>query len=181
MNKTIPFPKRFWVYLILIVLCAVLVFCNIQWTDGWTGDREASAFTQRDWVLFALFLVIEAVLVAAMFVFVALIFKITKKRNEEITAQWRKERILSSVPGGYDYVWIDFSLNRRALIRKIDKWYYLSVQAYESHTGNWEYENTVSAKESLAEIGKTLFYEHHFYCEENTKLDKRGNAMCKEV
>lgn len=177
MKNDMSFKVRVWVCLIMIFACGALAFLNIMWSDGLTGDKPFSAFTQRDWLLFAVFLAEETLLFIAMFIFCVFVFKMAKKRNAELTDKWRKERILSSVPGQYDHVWIEFSFNRRALIRKIDKWYYLSVQSYDSHTGNWEYENTVIAKETLSEIGKTLFYEYHFYCEENTRLDKRGNTM----
>lgn len=167
MNKSVALPKRFWVYLVLIGVLACFLFLNMLRTDGWTGDRVFSEFTAWHWLLFALFIAEEAALVIPIFILVKQISKIARKRNDELTAQWKKERILSTVAGSYDYVWIDFALERRALIRKFDKWYYVSVQKKDPHTGNWEYEKGESGHESLAAVGKTLYNDYHFYCEEN--------------
>ena len=175
----IPYPKRYWVYLKVIAFCAIMIFLNIFRTDVWTGNLEFSVYTQRQWLQFVIFIAEEVLLLAVMIAFTALFVRLCKKRNAMITALWRKERILSTIPGGFDYVWIDFSVERRALIRKIDKWFYVSVQAYDPHTGNWNNERGESGHESLDAIGKMLFYEAHFQCEENTKIDNRGHVSCK--
>ena len=59
MNKRFPFPKRYWVYLIVVLVCSILLIGNIYRTDGWTGDKPFSEFVQRDWQLLAIFLVEE--------------------------------------------------------------------------------------------------------------------------
>ena len=157
-----------------LAVLGCFLFLNILRTDGWTGDTSFSEFTTWYWLLFALFIAEEVALIIPMFILTKEIFKLVKKRNDDLTTQWRKERILSSIPGNYDYVWIDFAFERRALIRKFDNWYYVSVQKKDSHTGNWEYETGESGHESLAAIGNTLYYDYHFYCEENMYLKKRG-------
>ena len=180
MNKKFPFPKRYWIYLIIFFICAILLICNIYRTDSWTGDKSFSNFVGRDWMLLVIFLFEEIIIVGVMFLFVFLACRISKKRDMEITKQWETEKHLEIKPGDYTYVWFDFANTKRALILKQDDKYILYVQEYDVHTGNWGYCNGVSIYDNLEEIKKTLFYEYDFYCEENTELDKHGDEMYVE-
>ena len=38
MKKRIPFPKKYWVYLIIVLIGSVLLIVNIIRTDSWTVD-----------------------------------------------------------------------------------------------------------------------------------------------
>lgn len=44
MGKRFPYPKRYWIYLIVIFICSVLLFVNIYLTDSWTGDKHSLNF-----------------------------------------------------------------------------------------------------------------------------------------
>ncbi len=179
MNKRFPFPKRYWVYLIIILICSILLIGNIYRTDGWTGDKPFSEFLQHDWQLLAIFLVEELIIVGAMFLFVILACKISKKRNAKITEQWETDKYLGIKPGDYDYVWFDFANTERALILKQGEQIKLYVEEYEEHTGNWKNLDGISVYDSLEEVKKALFYECDFYCEENSELDKHGDEIYK--
>ena len=50
----------------------ILLFYNIIRTDSWTGDMTFSEFTNKEWNLFLIFMIEEAILGALMFVFALL-------------------------------------------------------------------------------------------------------------
>ena len=180
MNKRFPFPKRYWVYLILVLICSILLIVNIYRTDSWTGDKPFSKYLQRDWLLFFVFLIEEILIGGVMFLFAFLARRIDNKRTAEIAIQWDKDKWLGIKPGDYDYVWFDFSKTERALIVKYQDKYKLYIQDYDEHTGNWEDIGDVSVYDSLETLKKALFYECDFYCDENCMLDKYGNELYKE-
>ncbi len=181
MNKRFPLPKRYWVYVTVFLICSILLIANIYRTDSWTGDKPFSDFVQRDWQLFALFIIEELLIAGVMFLFVFLACRIGKKRGAEIIAQWEMDKYSGISPGDYDYVWFDFSNTERALILKQGDRFKLYVQEYDEHTGNWEGFGTASIYDSLEAVKKALFYECDFYCEENTELDKHGDETYKET
>jgi len=180
MNKRFPFPKRYWIYMVIVLICSVLLFVNIYRTDSWTGDKPFSEFVQRDWLSFAVFIIEELIIVGAVFIFAVLAGRISKNRNQEIVNQWEKDKYSGIKPGDYDYVWFDFENTERALILKQENGYSLYVQEYDEHTGNWESFSGVSVYDSLDAVKKALFYECDFYCEENAELDKRGDEIFVE-
>ncbi len=55
MNKRFPFQKRYWIYMIMVLICSILLVGNIYRTGSWTGDKQFSEFAQRDWQLFLSF------------------------------------------------------------------------------------------------------------------------------
>ena len=180
MNQRFPFPKRYWVYLIIVLICSVLLIGNIYRTDGWTGDKPFSEFIGRDWQLLFVFLVEEIIIAGVIFLFVCLACRISKKRNIEIFAQWENDKFSGIKPGDYDYVWFDFSNTERALILKQCNQFKLYVQDYDEHTGNWETIGGVSVYDTLDAVKKALFCECDFYCEENAELDNHGDEIYKE-
>ena len=180
MNRRFPFPKRYWVYLIVVLLCSVLLIGNIYLTDSWTGDKPFSEFSQYDWRLFFVFILEEIAIAGVLFLFAFLGSRINKKRNSEITAQLEKDKYSGIKPGDYDYVWFDFSNTERALILEQGNQFVLYVQDYNEYTGNWETIGNVSIYDSLVAVKKALFYKCDFYCEENAELDKHGDEIYKE-
>lgn len=180
-NKRFPFPKRYWVYLITVLILSVLLIGNIYRTDSWTGEKQFSEFSQYDWHLFAVFLIEEIAIVGVLFLFAFLGNRISKKRNAEIKAQFEKDKYLGIKPGDYDYVWFDFGNTERALILKIENRYNLYVEEYDERTGIWENFNEVGIYDSLDSIKKALFYDFDFYCEKNAELDKYGEEIYKET
>lgn len=180
MNKRFPFPKGYWVYLIVVLLCSVLLIGNIYRTDSWTGDKPFSEFSQYDWRLFFVFMLEEIAIAGVLFLFAFLGFRINKKRDSEITAQLEKDKYSGIKPADYDYVWFDFANTERVLILKQGDQFKLYIQEYDERTGNWESNSGVSVYDSLEAVKKALFYECDFYCEENAELDKYGDEIYKE-
>lgn len=76
--------KRYWIYACVTLICVVLLFVNIFVTNSWTGEKTFSEFVQRDWVLYAVFLIEEVIIVFLMFLFGMLAGKNLKKYNLEI-------------------------------------------------------------------------------------------------
>lgn len=180
MNKRFPFPKRYWVYLCATIIFGILLVANIYRTDSWTGDKPFSEFVQNDWNLFFIFLLEEVIIAVLMLLFAILGVKISKKRNLKIIEQWNLDKYLGIKPGDYDYVWFDFDMTERALILKQGDVYKLYVDEYDERTGDWNCLDSVRVYDDLYELKRDLFYEFDFYCEENAKLDMRGNEMYKE-
>lgn len=81
MNARFPFPKRYWIYLIAVLICSMLLVVNIFRTDRWTGDKPFSEFAQQDWQLLFMFLIEEIIFVVVMFLFVRLACRINKKET----------------------------------------------------------------------------------------------------
>ena len=70
MKKTeFPFPRKYWIYVSIFGVFAILLFVNIFVTDGLTGEKEFWDFSQQDWCYFALFLLTEIVIALFMFLF----------------------------------------------------------------------------------------------------------------
>ena len=99
MNKRFSYPKRYWVYLFVFLICAALLIGNIYRTDSWTGNKPFSEFTQRDFKLLFIFLFEEIVIAALMILFCLLACKTIKKRCAEIAEQWKKSKYSGIKPG----------------------------------------------------------------------------------
>ena len=180
MGKRFPYPKRYWIYLIVVFICSVLLFVNIYRTVSWTGYKPFSEFSQRDWRLFFIFLIEEIIIIGVMLLFTHFCFKINRNRNKEIVAQWEADKYSGIKPGDYDYVWFDFANTDRALILRQGDTFRLSVQEYDYNTGDWKSVGT-SIYDNLEAIKEALFYEYDFYCDENAELDKHGDEIYKET
>lgn len=155
MGKRFPYPKRYWIYVIIILICSILLIGNIYLTDdSWTGDKPFSEFSQRDWRLFFIFLIEEIIILGVMSLCACLGFRINKNRDKKILAQWEADKYSGIEPGDYDYVWVDFANTDRALILKQGDTFRLNVQEYDYNTGNWEsvgtsiYDNLEAIKEA---------------------------------
>ena len=75
--------KRYWIYISLSIICMILLFYNIIRTDSWTGDMPFSEFTNKEWNLFWIFMIEEAILGVLMFVFALLGGKSMKKNEKQ--------------------------------------------------------------------------------------------------
>ena len=87
MGKRFPYPKRYWIYLIVVFICSVLLFVNIYRTVSWTGYKPFSEFSQRDWRLFFIFLIEEMVILGVMSLCAYLGFRVNKNRDKEINGR----------------------------------------------------------------------------------------------
>lgn len=92
MFKKSSIPMLYWVYVALMILCIVLLPVNFIRTDSWTGDKPFSAFAQRDWMLLAIFLAEELLLIGVAVLFSFLSFRTLRKRDAAIAAQWELAR-----------------------------------------------------------------------------------------
>ena len=77
-----PLPRRYWLYVGLIVTLGALLFVNIFVFDHWTGERELWAYERADWLLTGAFLLAEAALSL-----LALFFR--AKGGEALSPQFR--------------------------------------------------------------------------------------------
>ena len=95
MNKRFPFSKRYWIYMIIVLMFSILLIGNIYRTDSLTGDKSFSEFVRQDWKLFFIFLLEEIIIAGAMFLFAYLCCRISKNRNKEIVVQRSKDKSVS--------------------------------------------------------------------------------------
>lgn len=181
MNRRFSYPKRYWIYVIMVFICSILLIGNIYRTDSWTGDKPFSEFSQSDWRLFYIFLIEEIIIIGVMLLFAYLGSRISQNQYKEILAQWETDKYSGIDPGDYDYVWFDFANTERALILKQVDTFRLNLQEYNYHTGNWESLGATSIYDNLEAIKKALFYEYDFYCEANAELDKHGDEIYRET
>ena len=181
MKKTeFPFPKKYWIYVSICGVFAVLLFVNIFVADGLTGEKEFWDFSQQDWCYFALFLLTEIVIALFIFLFAVKAGKLSINRQKQIEHYFEGFRYTGIKPEGYDYIWFDFSGSERAKIVKLNGAFYLYVEAFDPKIETWNAVNTVSVFDSLEEVRKTLFYEFDFFCEENAAIDEHGDEVFKE-
>lgn len=181
MNKRLPLPKRYWLYLIIVLVCMILLVGNIYRTDNWTGDKPFSEFSHQDWQLLIIFFVEEVIIATVMLLFAFLCRRLGKERNVVITVEWENNYLdLGIKPGDYDYVWFNFAKTERAVIVKYQNTYNLFIHEFDKHTAHWEYLSGLSVYDSLEAVKRALFYEFNFHCEENTVLDKNGNEIFRE-
>ena len=181
MKKTeFPFPRKYWIYMSICGVFAILLFVNIFVTDGLTGEKEFWDYSQQDWCYFALFLLTEIVIALFMFLFAVKAGKLSINRQKQIENYFEGFRYTGIKPGDYDYIWFDFSGTERAKIAKMNDVFYLYVEAFDCKTETWNAVNTVSVSDSLEDVRKILFYEFDFFCEENAAIDKHGDEVFKE-
>ena len=114
------FPKKYWIYVSVCGVFAILLFVNIFVTDGLTGEKEFWYFSQQDWCYFALFLLTEIVIALFMFLFAVKAGKLSLNRQKQIELYFEDFRYIGIKPGDYDYVWFDFSGTERAKIAKLN-------------------------------------------------------------
>lgn len=175
-----PFPKKYWIYVSVSGVFAILLFVNIFVTDGLTGEKEFGDFSQQDWCYFALFLLTEIVIALFMFLFAVKAGKLSVNRQKQIEHYFEGFRYIGIKPGDYDYVWFDFSGTERAKIAKLNDVFYLYIEAFDRKTETWNAVNTVRVSDSLEAVRKILFYEFDFFCEENAAIDEHGDEIFKE-
>lgn len=75
--------KCYWIYISLSIICMILLFYNIIRTDSWTGDMPFSEFTNKEWILFWIFMIEEVILGVLMFIFALLGGKSMKKNEKQ--------------------------------------------------------------------------------------------------
>ena len=175
-----PFPKKYWIYVSVCGVFAILLFVNIFVTDSLTGEKELWDFSQQDWCYFALFLLTEIVIALFMFLFAVKAGKLSVNRQKQIEHYFEGFRYIGIKPVDYDYVWFDFSGTKRAKIAKLNDVFYLYIEAFDRKTETWNAVNTVSVSDSLEDVRKILFYEFDFFCEEYAAIDEHGDEVFKE-
>lgn len=160
-NVKFPLPKRYWIYVSVLVVLAVLLFANIFITDDLTGEKEFGAFTQTYWYYFAAFLLTEIILELTMFVFAVKAGGLMEENNRKITACYDRFKYDGINPEDYDYIWFSFSGTERALIMKNGNSYLLYVERLDEHDA-WLVVNTVSSYDSLETLKKHCFMSSNF-------------------
>lgn len=179
-NPKFPLPKKYWVYITILVVIGVLLFANIFRTDSWTGDKKFGEFVKQDWIAFGIFILEEVILVAIM-MFVA--FKggrIVKANQKCIMEYYDRFKYQGIKPGDYDYVWFDFSGDERALITKNGDTYILHVQSFDNESELWTAVNSTTILNSLEAVKKSLYFDFDFLCDENATIDDHGDEIYKE-
>lgn len=170
-------PKKYWVYLSLVVVCAILLFANIFRTDSWTVEKEFAYFTQRDWLLFAVFITEELLVGFIMFFFSFKARKVLLGRDAKIQARFEVLKYAGIEAEEYEFIWFDYSNTERALIKKQDSIYQLHVDEYDERTELWCSVDSVSIFDNLSDLKKSLYYDYDFFCDENAELDKYGDEV----
>lgn len=180
MNGRFPHPKRYWIYMGIILVCAILLFLNIFRVDARIGEKAFWEFAKQDWQLFIAFLIEELIIAGIIFLFSVMAGRISIKRNKDIVAQREKVKFLGIEPSEYDYIWFDFSYTERALILKQEGKFKLCVDEYCDGSENWKCVSEACIYDDLSTLKKALFYEFDFFCEENAELDKHGDEIYRE-
>lgn len=179
-NHKFPLPKKYWVYITVLVVIGVLLFVNIFRTNSWTGDKKFGEFVKQDWIAFGIF-VLEEVLLVAIMMFVAFkggrIVIFNQKCIMEYYDQFKYQGIN---PGDYDYVWFDFNGDERALITKNGDTFTLCVQSFDIESELWSSVNSTTILNSLEAVKKFLYFDFEFIADENITVDKHGDEIYKE-
>lgn len=161
-------PKKYWIYVAVVFVLAVLLFVSIFVTDGLTDEKEFSAFTQEDWLYFAAFILAEITLGVFMFVFAVKAGKLIKKHDKAQRERCAELKFAGIKQGDYDFVWLDAGGFERAKILKQSNAYYLYVESFDPNSEAWSPVNTVSVYQSLTELKDSLLEDFDFVCQENT-------------
>lgn len=160
-------PKKYWIYVAVVFVLAVLLFVNIFVTDGLTDEKEFSAFTQEDWLCFAAFILVEITLGVLMFVFAVKAGKLIKKHDKAQRERCAELKFAGIKQGDYDFVWFGAGGFERAKILKQSNAYYLYVESFDPKSEAWSPVNTVSVYQSLTELKDSLLEDFGFVCQEN--------------
>lgn len=179
-NAKFPLPKKYWIYVFLAAVFAVLLFVNIFVTNGLTGEKEFWDFIAKDWFYFAAFLLTEIIIGFLMFFFSVQAGKMANNNQRQITKYYEQFRYSGIKPGDYTYIWFDYSGDERALILKDEDAFRLYIEEFDKKSEEWRAVNAVSIYSSMDEIRKALFYEFDFFCEENAEMDEHGDEVFKE-
>ena len=158
----------------------ILAFALFCIADSCIGYLPFSAFGQREWFRFTLFIAAEIVILAILIVSLYKIVKISNKRSEQILEHHRNimaDAAKKAEPCEYDYVWLDFGEDMRALVKKKGMFYHLTVQVYDEHTDDWRALGSLSLYNSLEEVKRTLFFDYNFHSDQNTVQDMYGNEI----
>lgn len=181
MEHRVKLPKKYWTFLSVVIISAILMFINIFIFDYLTGEKEFWDYNSTDIVLNLIFLGTESLYGAIMFFFAFKCGNIMREKTMLQRIIWYDNMYIGIKPGDYDYVWFDFEDEQRALIMKDGNSYKLYVEKYNETSQNWEAINTVSCYDSLDSLKKALYTDYEFYCDENSNFDERGEYELREV
>lgn len=161
----------------IIMLGIVLLFniCRISWVlDG----RRFWAFSADDWLSFWRFVVEELGLLAVMFTLIRLARKMSSLSEAKDGEEWEKIRFEGIYIDDYEFIWFDYDQVERALVKKNENGYVLSVHAFNEIESEW-IRFDEETYDSLDALKTALFYDYDFYFEGNAELDKHGEAIFK--
>ena len=175
-----PLPRRYWLYVGLIVTLGALLFVNIFVFDHWTGERELWAYERADWLLTGAFLLAEAALSLLALFFAQRAGKLFRRNSAQNAQHAEQFRLAGIQPGEYACVWFDLEGGRRALVAERDGTYRLRLEEFEARAEEWRAISGVSVFSSLPEVKRALFFDHDFACKENAVLDAHGDVVFRD-
>ena len=175
------YQKKYLKYFLLILLCIVFLFANIFIMVFVTGEREFYEFTTQDKIFFAIFVIVEIIIALIMFFFAFKCLKISKQKADEQMAGFLSQyKYAGANTKVYDYIWVNFKGTKRVLIQKQGEIYKLSLQKLHTNNKPWITMNLFEY-DSLCELNKDLFFNYHFYCDENARMDDEGKVTYIET
>ena len=180
MKEKFPHPQKYWLYMGVVLICAVLLFVNIFRMDEQIGGNAFWDYSKQDWQFFAVFLIEEAVIVGVLFLFSVLAGRLNIKRNGEILSFREKNKFLGLEPSEYDEIWFDFDCTERALIQRQEGKFILRVDEYCDESEAWKCVSEAQSYDDLSALKKALFHEFDFFCDRNAVLDKHGNEVYRD-
>jgi hypothetical protein len=173
-------PKKYWTFLTITIISAILMFVNIFVFDYLTGEKEFRDYNLYDIVLNLIFLGKESLYVSLMVYFSIKCGKLVREKTMLQRNYFYDVAYSGLKPGDYDHVWFDFEDEKRALVIKDGDSYKLYVEKYNDASQNWEAVNTVSCHDSLDSLKKALYIDYEFYCDDNAEFDEHGEYELRE-